>query len=51
MPVRAVLHKADGSGDVLLQLEHTLNHAQIRWLRAGSALNEIAAASAKRAQK
>jgi aconitate hydratase len=33
-----VLHHADGSRDEL-RATHTLNDEQIRWFRAGSALN------------
>jgi aconitate hydratase len=37
-PVAVVLHHADGSRDEL-RATHTLNDEQIRWFRAGSALN------------
>ncbi len=39
-PVRALLHHADGSSEEV-QLKHTLNHEQIEWFRAGSALNVL----------
>ncbi len=39
-PVRALLHHADGSSEEV-QLRHTLNHEQIEWFRAGSALNVL----------
>ncbi|MFV1978845.1 MAG: aconitate hydratase, partial [Myxococcota bacterium] len=35
--VRVVFHHEDGSEDVVLT-RHTLNHDQIAWFRAGSAL-------------
>ena len=35
-----VLNHADGSSDQI-ELQHTYNHAQIEWVRAGSALNKI----------
>jgi aconitate hydratase len=39
-PVQIKLNHADGSSD-LLEANHTLNENQIKWLRAGSALNLI----------
>jgi aconitate hydratase len=39
-PVRVVLHHDDGSRDEL-QANHTLSPEQIRWFRAGSALNRL----------
>jgi aconitate hydratase len=41
-PVGVVLHHAGGGGDEL-QAQHTLNDEQIRWFRAGSALNLLRA--------
>lgn len=38
--VRAVLHHADGTTESI-QLKHSLNHEQIEWFRAGSALNVL----------
>jgi len=38
-PVRALLHKT--SGDVALTLKHSLNEEQVRWFKAGSALNSV----------
>lgn len=35
-----VLNHADGTSDQI-ELQHTYNHAQIEWVRAGSALNKI----------
>jgi aconitate hydratase len=37
-----VLHHADGGRDEL-RARHTLNDDQIRWFRAGSALNLLSA--------
>ena len=39
-PVTAILHRADGS-TMTIQLNHSLTDEQIRWFRAGSALNLI----------
>ncbi len=39
-PVRAILHHADGTSEAL-QLNQTLNHEQIEWFKAGSALNVL----------
>ena len=39
-PVTAQLHHADGSSDTF-QLSHSLTDEQIRWFKAGSALNII----------
>jgi aconitate hydratase len=44
-PVTVVLNHADGSKDEII-VNHTLNAAQIEWLRAGSALNLIRAQNA-----
>jgi aconitate hydratase len=41
-PIRIALHHADGSRDEL-RAKHTLNDEQIRWFRAGSALNLLRA--------
>ena len=41
-PLQAVLHHADGTTDCLTLL-HSYNEQQIGWLRAGSALNSMAA--------
>jgi aconitate hydratase len=41
-PLRVVLHHQDGSEDALA-VNHTLNDEQIRWYRAGSALNLLRA--------
>ena len=41
-PVRCVLKHQDGSSDEI-NLNHTLNKAQIEWFKAGSALNRMAA--------
>jgi aconitate hydratase len=38
--VTAVLHHEDGS-NTELALSHTLNHEQIEWFKAGSALNVL----------
>ncbi|MEL7534090.1 MAG: aconitate hydratase, partial [Bacteroidota bacterium] len=38
--VKLVLNHADGSKDEIMT-NHTLNAAQIEWMRAGSALNKI----------
>ena len=35
-----VLHHSDGSEE-RFDVNHTFNHAQIEWVRAGSALNKI----------
>ena len=43
-PVRAVLQHKDGSTEEFL-LNHTLNHEQIEWFKAGSALNLLRAQS------
>jgi aconitate hydratase len=40
-PLRVVLHHADGRDDEI-SAKHTLNDEQIRWFRAGSALNLLA---------
>ena len=40
-PVRCVLKHSDGSTDEV-QLNHTMNDAQISWFQAGSALNKMA---------
>ena len=40
-PVRCVLKHSDGSVDEI-QLDHTMNEAQISWFKAGSALNKMA---------
>ena len=37
-PLRAVLHHAGGATEEFT-LNHTLNHEQIEWFQAGSALN------------
>ena len=37
-PLRVVLHHEDGSEEAFA-VSHTLNDEQIRWFRAGSALN------------
>ncbi|MBK8701063.1 MAG: aconitate hydratase [Saprospiraceae bacterium] len=39
-PLELELHHADGSSDVIT-VNHTYNDAQIGWVKAGSALNEI----------
>ena len=39
--VRCVLKHSDGSTDKV-QLNHTMNDAQITWFQAGSALNKMA---------
>ena len=39
-PLTILLHHADGSKDSF-EVNHTYNHAQIDWVRAGSALNKI----------
>ncbi|MBI4354667.1 MAG: aconitate hydratase, partial [Candidatus Omnitrophica bacterium] len=39
-PVVAIVHRADGS-KTTIQLAHSLTDEQIRWFRAGSALNLI----------
>ena len=39
-PLTIVLHHADGSEE-RFDVNHTFNHAQIEWVRAGSALNKI----------
>jgi aconitate hydratase len=41
-PLRVVLHHEDGSEDAIAA-NHTLNDEQIRWYRAGSALNLLRA--------
>jgi aconitate hydratase len=41
-PVKMVIKHKDGSTDEIL-LNHTMNEAQIKWFKAGSALNLIAA--------
>ena len=41
-PLMLEAHHSDGSKDVF-PLHHTYNEAQIQWLKAGSALNEIKA--------
>ena len=41
-PVKMILKHKDGSSDEIL-LNHTMNDAQIKWFKAGSALNLIAA--------
>ena len=41
-PVKVVFHHADGTNDEV-QARHTLNAEQIRWFRAGSALNLLRA--------
>jgi aconitate hydratase len=40
VPLLATLHHAGGSSDEIA-LKHTLNHEQISWLKAGSALNKL----------
>ena len=37
-PVKAIVKKADGA-EVTLELKHSLNAEQIKWFRAGSAMN------------
>jgi aconitate hydratase len=37
-----ILKHADGTADEIL-LNHTMNESQIKWFKAGSALNLIAA--------
>lgn len=44
-PLKAVLHHKDGSSDEIV-LNHTYNHQQIEWFKAGGALNVIRAAFA-----
>ena len=39
-PLSLLLKHADGTSDTILA-NHTYNDAQIGWVRAGSALNEI----------
>lgn len=39
-PVAAVIHHADGSEDRIV-LDHSLNAEQVRWFKAGSALNVL----------
>jgi aconitate hydratase len=39
-PVKAVLHHEDGKSDAI-ELRHTLNHEQVDWFKAGSALNVL----------
>jgi aconitate hydratase len=41
-PLRAILHHEDGSEESFA-VTHTLNDEQIRWFRAGSALNLLRA--------
>lgn len=41
-PIKMILKHKDGSSDEI-QLNHTFNEAQIKWFKAGSALNLIAA--------
>jgi aconitate hydratase len=38
-PVQAEVIKADGSGSRTIELVHTLNDEQIKWFKAGSAMN------------
>lgn len=40
--VKVILNHSDGSTDEIM-VNHTLNHSQIEWIKAGSALNEIRA--------
>ncbi len=40
VPLLATLHHVGGSSDEIT-LNHTLNHEQISWLKAGSALNKL----------
>ena len=40
-PLQVALHHADGSTDQF-DVNHTYNEQQIKWFRAGSALNMIA---------
>jgi aconitate hydratase len=40
-PVKMILKHADGTADEIL-LNHTMNESQIKWFKAGSALNLIA---------
>jgi len=47
LPLRVVLTHSDGTIDECL-LNHTFNENQIRWFKAGSALNLIAAQSRKK---
>jgi aconitate hydratase len=39
-PIKMVLHHKDGSSEELM-LSHSLNHEQIAWFKAGSALNML----------
>jgi aconitate hydratase len=41
-PLRATLHHADGAAEVL-ELRHSLTEEQVRWFRAGAALNLLVA--------
>ncbi len=45
-PVEMILKHKDGSKDEIV-LNHTMNEAQIKWFKAGSALNLIAAQNSK----
>jgi aconitate hydratase len=47
IPLRLILKHADGTVDECL-LNHTFNENQIQWFRAGSALNLIAAETARK---
>lgn len=44
-PVKAEVFKADGSASRTIELLHSLNNEQIKWFKAGSAMNAVNAVS------
>jgi aconitate hydratase len=45
-PLRCVLHH-EGGGEDAFEVRHTMNDEQIRWFKAGSALNLLRAQPAR----
>lgn len=41
-PLKLQVHKKDTNEIVEIELQHTMNETQIKWFKAGSALNYLA---------